>query len=67
MQLFLVLLSEYKVTGDIKQIYKQCHSLYPNTCSFKAVTEVLTIYSNRKWRVLHLRIVYIPSLHSKAT
>lgn len=68
MQLFLFLKSEYKFSGDIKQMYKQWHPFYTDVCSFGTLLlEQLTfvVIENREL-CLHLKMVYISSLNSKA-
>jgi len=32
--IYFFLMSEYKLSGDIKQMCKQCHSSYTDVCSF---------------------------------
>lgn len=66
---YFFLMSEYKFSGDIKQMYKQCHSFYTDVCSFGTLLlEQLTfvVIENKEF-CLHLKMVYIFSLNSKAT
>lgn len=69
MQLFLFLMSEYKFSGDIKQMYKQCHSFYTNVCSFGTLSleQLLFVVIENKELSLHSTMVYVSSLNNEAT
>lgn len=62
-------MSDYKLGGDIKQMYKQCHPFYTDVCSFGTLLlEKLTFaVTENKELCLHLTMVYISSLNSNAT
>lgn len=62
-------MSEYKFSGDIKQMYKQCHSFYTNVCSFGTLSleQLLFVVIENKELSLHSTMVYISSLNNEAT
>lgn len=62
-------MSEYKFSGDIKQMYKQCLSFYTDVWSFGTLLleQFTFVVIENKELCLHLKTVYISSLNSKAT
>lgn len=65
---YFFLMSKYKFSGDIKQMYKQCHPFYTDVRGAGTLLlEQLTFVAlENKALCSHLKVLYISSLNSKA-